>query len=430
MLQALRIRDFRLLWAGGTISNLGSWLLVLAVPAHVYLVTTSLAATGLTLAAEYLPLVLLGPIAGVITDRRDRRSLLITTNLFRALAVAAMLLALAPGRYWIFYAALIAESSGTALAVPALRARTPAIVGTGAALNSANALNALSSGAARLIGGPAGGILFTVLGTQKLIIADVLSYLIAAAAVTMTARESDRPRGSHPSARAALRELREGQRTLAREPAARALLPVSVIFLTANASLSAVVVAFGISRLGGSQSVGFLFAALGAGFLAGAPVLRIALDRFSPKRLLALTLAATAGSDMLLFHCSSLATAVPAGVAVGLFGSMVLVITQTTIQRVIPNTALGRISAVFLTGEAAATLAGALAGPALAQAIHLAGLAAIASLAIFFAAVLTARLGARGGRRSRRAIRPARPVAARVPPGRRWLRPRRSRCGP
>jgi len=389
MLQALRIRDFRLLWSGGTISYLGSWLLVLAVPAHVYLVTTSLAATGLTLAAEYLPLVLLGPIAGVLTDRRDRRSLLITTNLFRALAVAAMLLALAPGRYWIFYAALIAESAGTAIAVPALRALTPAVVGTGTALNSANSLNSLSNGAVRLIGGPAGGILFTVLGIRTLIVADVLSYLVAAAAITMTTRESQKPGRHHSSIRAALRELREGQRILTREPAARALLPVSVIFLTANASLTAVVVAFGISRLGGSQATGFLFAALGAGFLAGAPILKITLDRFSPKNLLSLTLALTAGSYMLLFHSSSLATALPAAVAVGLFGSMALVIMQTTIQRVIPNAALGRINAVFLTGEAAATLAGALAGPVLAQTIHLAGLAAAASLTTVLAAVLT-----------------------------------------
>jgi MFS family permease len=392
MLQALRIRDFRLLWGGGTISYLGSWLLVLAVPAHVYLVTTSLAATGLTLAAEYLPLVLLGPIAGVLTDRRDRRSLLITTNLLRALAVAAMLLALAPGRYWIFYAALIAESSGTAIAVPALQAWTPAIVGTGTTLNSANSLNSLRNGAVRLIGGPAGGILFAVLGIRTLIVADVLSYLVAAAAIVMTTRESQETPGHQSSIKAALRELRDGQRILTREPAARALLPVTVIFLTANASLSAVVIAFGISRLGGSEPTGFLFAALGVGFLAGAPILKITLDRFAPKHLLSLTLAATAGSYMLLFHCSSLATAVPAAVAVGLFGSMALVIPQTTIQRVIPNAALGRISAVFLTGEAAATLAGALAGPALAQTIHLAGLAAAASLTTILAAVLTMTL--------------------------------------
>ncbi|HEY7432424.1 MAG TPA: hypothetical protein VH641_17005 [Streptosporangiaceae bacterium] len=46
MLQALRVRDFRLLWSAGFVSSLGTWLLVLAVPAHVFLVTGSTAATG------------------------------------------------------------------------------------------------------------------------------------------------------------------------------------------------------------------------------------------------------------------------------------------------------------------------------------------------------------------------------------------------
>ena len=94
MLQALRIRDFRLLWAGGLISSLGSWLLTLAIPTHIFLVTGSLRATGLTVAAEYLPLLVLGPVAGVFADRWDRRRLLIGTNLFCAGAVAVLAAAL------------------------------------------------------------------------------------------------------------------------------------------------------------------------------------------------------------------------------------------------------------------------------------------------------------------------------------------------
>jgi predicted MFS family arabinose efflux permease len=67
---------------------------------------------------------------------------------------------------------------------------------------------------------------------------------------------------------------------------------------------------------------------------------------------------------------------------------MSLVISQTIVQRVIPNAALGRVSAVFLTSEAAATLTGAVAGPFLAQAAHLATAAATASLLTLSAAAL------------------------------------------
>jgi predicted MFS family arabinose efflux permease len=386
--QALRIRDFRWLWAGGVISSLGSWLLILAVPAHVYAVTGSLAKTGLTLAAGYLPLLLLGPVAGVLADRWDRRRLMIAASLFQAAAVAAMLLALAPGRYWILYAAVAAESGGGVLFAPAIQARTPAVVGTGAALTSANSLNALRDGVVRLAGGPLGGIFLAIVGIRVLICADVVSYLAGAGAIAMTSRlAADRP-APGGTVRGVGRELRAGLRILAASPGARALLPVTVLFLAANASLSAVLIPFGLQRLGGSRPTGFLLAALGAGFLLGAPALRLLLDRVPPRYLITATLAASAVSYWLLWHASSLAGALPAAVAVGLSGSMSLVIAQTALQRVIPNEALGRVSAVFLAGEAAATLAGAVTGPFLAQSLGMTGLAAVVSLATLAAAGL------------------------------------------
>jgi predicted MFS family arabinose efflux permease len=389
MLQALRIQDFRLLWGSGLISSLGSWLLILAIPAHIFLVTGSLRDTGLTLAANYLPLLLLGPVAGVFTDRWDRRRLMIATDLFRAGAVAVMLLGISPGRYWVLYVAMIAESSGYVLFTPALQARTPAIVGTGTLLSSANSLNAFTDGTVRLIGGPLGGILLAVYGIRWLICADALSYLLSATALFMTSRPDGERLDRKPTIGDVARDLIEGMNVLRNQPVARALLPVAVIFLAANASLSAVLIPFGLQRLGGSKQTGFLLSCLGVGFLVGAPILRALLDRVQPRTLLTASLTGTAVAYLLLFTSSSLATALPAAVAVGMFGSMSLVIPQTTMQRVIPNAVLGRVSAVFLTGEAAATLTGAVAGPFIAQAAHLTGVAAAASLTTLSAAALT-----------------------------------------
>ena len=389
MLEALRIRDFRLLWGGGAVSSLGSWLLVLAIPAHIFLASRSLRATGLALAADYLPFLLLGPAAGVCTDRWDRRRLMIAADLFRAGAVAAMLLGASPGRYWVLYVALIAESSGTVAFTPALRARIPAIVGTGTALSSANSLNAVTGGAVRLIGGPLGGILLTGYGIKWLICADVISYLLSAAAMLATSRPDDGHRGQRAGIGDVARDLIEGIHALHGQPVARALLPVTIIFLAANASLSAVLIPFGVQRLGGSEHTGLLLSCLGVGFLLGAPVIRVLLDRAQPRDLLTASLAATAAAYFLLFAASSVATALPAAVAVGMFGSMSLVIPQTAVQRVIPNAVLGRVSAVFLTAEAAATLAGAVAGPFLAQALQLSGVGAAASLGTLGAAALT-----------------------------------------
>ncbi len=125
---------------------------------------------------------------------------------------------------------------------------------------------------------------------------------------------------------------------------ARALLPVTVVFLTANASLGAVLMPFGIERLGGSEHTGLLLSCLGVGFLAGAPVTRALLDRAQPRTLLTASLTATAAAYLLLFTSTSLATALPAAAVVAMSGSMALAVQQTTLQRVIPGAVLGRVS--------------------------------------------------------------------------------------
>ncbi len=86
-------------------------------------------------------------------------------------------------------------------------------------------------------------------------------------------------------------------------------------------------------RLGGSEHTGFLLPGLGAGYLLGAPAIRLLLDRMPPRDLLTGSLTATAAAFFGLFISSSLATALPAAAAVGMFGSMSLVIPQTAMQR-------------------------------------------------------------------------------------------------
>lgn len=386
MFQALRIRDFRLLWGGSLISSLGSWLLILAVPAHVLMATGSLRDSGLTLAAEYAPVLILGPIAGVLADRWDRQRMMIATDLLRAGAVAALLLGLAPGRLWVIYVGLAAEISGSVLFAPAVQARTPAVVGTGSLLAGANSLFAASDGVVRLIGGPLGGILLGVIGIRWLIVADVLSYLISAAAIALMAR-TPRAVRRHRVGRALAADLAGGIRALRRHRVASALLPVTVIFLAANASLSAVLIAYGVRRLGGTGHTGILLSCLGLGFLLGAPLTCAVLQRFQARTLLAATLTATAAGYFVLFTEPMIA--LPAAVTIGMFGSMSQTIPLTTVQRVVPNRVLGRVCAVYLTCEAAATLIGSVAGPVLAQAARFPGLAAVASACTVAAAVLT-----------------------------------------
>lgn len=362
MITALRVRDFRLLWAARTVSVFGTWLLVVAVPAHVFHLTGSLLASGAALAAEFLPLVLLGPVAGVLVDRWDRRRVMVAADVLRAAAVLLLLVARDPGDLWLVYVALVVESTGTVVFRPAAQAHTPVVVGTGTALSGANALNSLTDGVARLVGAPLGGVLTALVGFPALVVADAVSYLVSAALLALMAR---RPRGDRRTGVG--RELAEGLAFLRSERTAKTLLVVSTVFLAANASLSALVTPFGITALGGTGPVGLVMSGLGVGFLLGAPASRVLVDRLRAGAVLAGALGVTSVGFVLLFGSTSLTRALPSAVLIGLSGSAALVVTQTALQRVTPTAVLGRVGAVMLTGEAAATVVGALAGPALAE---------------------------------------------------------------
>lgn len=375
MFQAFAGRDFRLLWAANLVSGLGSWLLVVAAPAHVLASTGSLLATGLVVAAECLPFLVLGPVAGVLVDRVDRRVLLISTDVARAGAVALMFAAdQAPS---IVHVAVLAEGVATVVALPAMQAHVPAVVGAQRLLSSANALQAVVTGTVRLVGGPLGAALLVVVGFPVLVAIDVATYLISALLIAMT-RSRGRPgaSGERPSFRAGLRVLR-------RHPLVAALLPATGVFLVANAALSALLVPLGVERLGGATAVGAVLSALGVGFLLGAPLMRLLVDRAPVRRLLAGAQAATAVGFVLLVNAWWLPQAVVAAVVIGTAGSVVVGAPRTVTQRSVPGFALGRVSAVFGIVEAAATLVGALLGPVGAQ---LAGLGVAANGAVVLAA--------------------------------------------
>ncbi|MEU4803730.1 MFS transporter [Actinosynnema sp. NPDC023587] len=360
MLDVLRVKDFRLLWVGRAASQLGTWLLVVAVPAHVLELTGSVVAAGFTMAAEFLAPLLLGPVAGVVVDRWDRRRVMVCADLLGAVAISALLFVDGPDDIWLVYVALLVESVGTVVFRPAAQAHTPVVVGTGRLLTGANAVNAATDGTVRLLGAPLGGVLLVLAGFTPLVWLDVVSYLISAVAIAATARRAAPGRSG-----SGLADLREGWAFLRRAPVPRALLLVISVFLGANAVLGSLLVPFGVRVLGGPGETGVVLSGLGVGFLLGAPITRVLTDRLRPGYLISGALTGVAVGFGLLFASTSVPYAVAAAVLVGLAGSTTLGGAQTALQRSTPNAVLGRVGAAMYTGEAGASLAGALAGPVL-----------------------------------------------------------------
>lgn len=388
MLQALRVRDFRLLWTARSIAALGTGLLDVAVPAHLYAVTGSVLATGLSLAFRYLPALLLGPFAGVVADRWDRPRIMISTDLVHAAAISAVLLARTPETIWLVYAAMLGQGAAAVIFRPAAQAHTPTVVGTGPLLSSANALGAVSTGVVGLGAPPIGGLVFAASGIDVVIGAAMAASLLSATAIARTTTRSRAER----STQKALADLAQGLRHLRRAPATRALLATNSAYLLANAALTALLIPFAVTRLGGSVQVGYLLSALGLGFLVGAPISRRIVDRLSPRTTLAVSQTLVAGAFFLMFNAATLPVALTAAVLLGIPGVTVVVATHTWLQRATPRELLGRVSSAFVTVEAAANMAGALAGPALSTVTGLTPALNAACALAFVSALITLAL--------------------------------------
>src|SRR5216110_2488741 len=96
-------RNFRLLYIGQTISQLGDWFNAVAVFALLLDLTGSATAVACMLIVQFLPVAVVGPLAGVVVDRVNRRRLMIVTDLVRGCLVLVLLVVRRPDQVWIAY---------------------------------------------------------------------------------------------------------------------------------------------------------------------------------------------------------------------------------------------------------------------------------------------------------------------------------------
>lgn len=351
--------DFRSLWLGQFASTLGTWLLVVGVPLHVYDLTGSTAATGAAFVAETLPALMFGPAAGVLVDRLDRRLVMVVADAVRALAILSMLLARDAGDLWIIYTALVVENAAAQLFRPARQTIIPALVGR-RDLPAANSMFAIIDGLVRLVGSVLGGVLYALCGFPTLVLADAASYLVSAVCCYLI-RYRPPSRTPQPVTLAAgAAELRAGLRHVWRQRFLRGLIVVTALFYLANGALTALLVPYARSELDAdTDRYGYLLAALGVGYLFGAPLARFLIHRYSTRAAVLISVPWLAVCFALAFGPRQYSMTMTAFALAGAPAVVLIVAVQTAYQRHTPDPMLGRVAAAFLTVEMAVSVLGA-----------------------------------------------------------------------
>ena len=384
--QLLPVRNgsFGLLWTGQLLSAIGTWLMVVAVPVYVFHLTHSARETGLAFAAEIVPMVVIGPVAGVFADRWSRRRTMVTSNVLRAGSVLLLIFFTSPDRVWLLLASVVAENAFGMFFTPAYRGLVPFLVGRGADLESANAWSTAASGITGLAGAPLGGAIYVALGFRWVVMLDVASYLISAScilflpvprlAATVEPTTSEALSGHRQVAylRDVAAEFQAGLSRLVHDRALSVMAGVTALFLLGNGALTALLIPYIATDLHGNATrVGILLSALGGGHLLSAYVGRrvCASPRLRTNMicLVAGIVIAFAG----FFNSRSFVVALVFIGLAGIPGGSFLMLERTVMQRLSPDDIIGRISAAYLTIENSATLLGALLASLLAHALGL-----------------------------------------------------------
>jgi len=298
---------FRRLWAAGFVSELGDWVLRVALPVYVYGLTGSAAATAATFVIGLLPSLALSPVAGVLADRLDRRRVMVAVSLAQAAVLAPLLAVDGPEQLWILNAVTAAQAALAALFEPARHALVPALVEP-ERLPAANGLIGLGENLARLAGAALGGILLAAGGLPAVLLADAVSFALAALLLA-------RPLGAaavaaRGAAAPVLRSWLEGLRAIRDRPALRSLSGVVALMALSQGIFVVLFVVFVTDRLGGGEAeVGVLRAVQAVGGLLGGVLAGALARRLGAARQLALALPAFGAVAALAWNGPLLTTA-------------------------------------------------------------------------------------------------------------------------
>ena len=173
-------RNFRNLWLGQVVSQMGDWFDTIALYTIILTLTGSGRNVGLLMVARFVPSFVFGPLSGVVADRFSRRTIMILSDLLRAIVVLGFLLVRRADQLWIIYVITVLQLIFSTFFEPARTAAIPSIV-SDRELLPANAISSVTWSAMLTLGAAIGGVVTGLFGTKAAFILDSLSFLASAA---------------------------------------------------------------------------------------------------------------------------------------------------------------------------------------------------------------------------------------------------------
>ncbi len=357
---------FRRLLAGLAVSQAGDWLYNLALLAVVYERTHSSAWVGITTAARVLPIVICGPLGGVVADRYDRRKVMLASDAIRMALMLALALVAAAGLPVILAPAIAALATAAASAYPpAVAATTPRLVDD-ADLPAANAARSVI-GQACIVAGPALGALLMMFAAPSLAFAlNAATFALSALAVaSIPAGPVFVPGGEPSETPSVVGELRTGARALLEQPAALRLVAADIVCSAVYGAETVLLLLLSRDLGLGDHGYGWLLAACGLGGVLGAGLAARLANAGRTHLPLVGALATVAACTVLLADPFGIGGALALAIVTGAGCIVVEILADTGLQRALAPEVLARAYGFAYPAAIAGIAVGSLIAPPL-----------------------------------------------------------------
>jgi predicted MFS family arabinose efflux permease len=363
--RALAHRNFRIFFVGMGVSLIGTWMQGVAQSWLVYRLTHSELMLGTAAFLNHIPTLVLGPIAGSVADRFDRRKIVLATQALFLLQAATLAGLTFTGRIsvpWVFVLALMLGLID-AFDRPARQSMLIHLADKDSLL-SAISLNSVMFNAARIFGPSLGGVVVAAFGEAVCFTANSVSFLAVIVSLWMLKVQTPVQPDSHP-----VQHFLEGLRYVRR---ARTLWPLLALSATVNLAVGPVftLTPFFADAIfaRGSAGAGFLTAAMGIGAIAGTLGLASRTDASGLPGVVRVSVTGLAITALLYAWSPNYAIALLLMTAIGYCLMRQNAATNTLLQTRLDESYRGRVMGVYTTTVIGVLPLGSLAGGALAEA--------------------------------------------------------------
>ncbi|MFY9947125.1 MAG: MFS transporter [Candidatus Sulfotelmatobacter sp.] len=345
--RALRHRNFKLFFAGQSISLIGTWMTRVATSWLVYRLTGSALLLGVVGFAGQIPTFPLAPFAGVLVDRLNRRKMLVWTQALaglQSLALAGLTLAKVITIHEVIWLSVL-QGLINAFDMPGRQAFLIQMVEDKQDLGNAIALNSSMVNVARLIGPALAGFVIAGVGEGYCFLIDGISYLAVIASLLMMRVNIAQARRAATSM---LEQLKEGWTYVRGFPPIRTILLLFALISLMGMPFMVLMPIFASEVLhGGPHTLGFLLGASGVGALISAISLALRKTVRGLTTMIQIS-AALFGVGLICFGLSRiLLLSMLLMVVVG-FGMMQgLAASNTVIQTLVPEDKRGRVMSYY-----------------------------------------------------------------------------------